>query len=524
MDPYSETYSTGRLLRKAVMVSVLIVEDEILARLGLRQLIDWEKHGYRLIGEAADGSQAMAMIRKSRPDIILLDIEIPQMNGLEILSAIREEKINSRVIVISCHEEFGSVREAMKLGTFDYLRKLDLSEEELLITLDKCMKPAERAPEAKDNDEGLLYRHKLPLHVRYDDLIIHSGLDIFKDGCVFSSVICIIIHDMITRLTVSESVSKWIREMHINSIQIEKGTQYVYYALAEKRERSVFRQLYSFLSGKQYGNLYIGVTEHPAGNVQELTGAIALAEQILYYSYYDSDCHLTFFDTRLEPKTHSPREVSDLLDKLRADVQSFNRAQTEEGIHAIFSLIKNSARIQINVLRRIFMDMLGIYSMIAQSLNGSIEEVSVCGDNCHYQHIMTMNSMNDIEAWFIDFSEAFYQKYFIPYKCAGSDILRQVFEYINKSIERPVHLREAAEYVNLSGTYLSTLFKRETGRNFVDYVNELKMKKACEMLKEGRLVYEVSEALGYEDVTYFSKLFKRYENMPPEAFRRDAKR
>ncbi|EOS34522.1 hypothetical protein C808_05169 [Lachnospiraceae bacterium M18-1] len=87
------------------MYRVLIVEDEILARIGLHQLIQWEKHGFSLLPDAADGEAALELIRKHRPDIILLDLNIPKIDGLQILRHLKEEGIDCKVIVISCNEK-----------------------------------------------------------------------------------------------------------------------------------------------------------------------------------------------------------------------------------------------------------------------------------------------------------------------------------------------------------------------------------------------------------------------------------
>lgn len=121
------------------MKKVLIVEDEILARLGLRQLVDWRKLELELLPDATDGEEALEMIRNSRPDIILLDLNIPRVSGLEILGFLKKEEMKTRVIVVSCQEEFDVVKKAMKLGAYDYLRKLNLSSDELESILEKCL-------------------------------------------------------------------------------------------------------------------------------------------------------------------------------------------------------------------------------------------------------------------------------------------------------------------------------------------------------------------------------------------------
>ena len=94
-----------------------------------------------------------------------------------------------------------------------------------------------------------------------------------------------------------------------------------------------------------------------------------------------------------------------LLDSLKEAVETFSGKESEAVIRQILSTIRTDPYIHINVLRRIFMDMLGIYSMTAQKLNGAIEEIRVRGDNCHYQRLMMMGSLNLIEGWFLEFQD-----------------------------------------------------------------------------------------------------------------------
>ena len=117
------------------------------------------------------------------------------------------------------------------------------------------------------------------------------------------------------------------------------------------------------------------------------------------------------------------------------------------------------------------MDILGIYSMVAQSLDGALEEIELDGDNCHYQKIMMMESLREIEKWFLEFNSIFMEKFWIAYKCSRSEILQKVVKYIEMHITEPIHLSDAAGETGVSSAYLSTIFKKEIGYNFIEYVN-----------------------------------------------------
>ena len=112
------------------------------------------------------------------------------------------------------------------------------------------------------------------------------------------------------------------------------------------------------------------------------------------------------------------------------------------------------------------------------------------------------------------------EKFWIAYKCSRSEILQKVVKYIEVHIMEPIHLSDAAAETGVSSAYLSTMFKKEMGYNFIEYVNLRKIELARQMLQDGKMVYEVSELLGFENSTYFSRVFKRYTDVSPATYRK----
>ena len=117
------------------MRRVLIVDDEVLVRIGIKHSIAWEQNGFELIGEASDGKEALEMIQKLAPDIVILDINMPVLNGIEVLRELKEQKYKGKVIVLTCFNEIEYARIAMKYGASDYVLKTTLNTDELLNAL-----------------------------------------------------------------------------------------------------------------------------------------------------------------------------------------------------------------------------------------------------------------------------------------------------------------------------------------------------------------------------------------------------
>ena len=123
---------------------VLIVEDEVLVRYGLKSAIDWKKLDMEIIGDAANGKQALEIYEKNRPDIILTDIKMPIMDGLEMISNIREKDQDTQIVILTCYEEFIYLQSAMRLGVCDYISKLKMRPVEIEAAMTKIKAQLDR--------------------------------------------------------------------------------------------------------------------------------------------------------------------------------------------------------------------------------------------------------------------------------------------------------------------------------------------------------------------------------------------
>jgi len=114
------------------IVKVLIVEDEILVRIGLKMSVDWERHGYQIVGEASDGIEALRLCESLKPDIVLTDIKMPKMNGLEFIKQLNDKYPDIKAVILSNYDEFSYAQEALNLGTVNYVLKVDVNPDELI--------------------------------------------------------------------------------------------------------------------------------------------------------------------------------------------------------------------------------------------------------------------------------------------------------------------------------------------------------------------------------------------------------
>lgn len=134
------------------MKRILLADDDFLVRSYLSQLVDWEANGYMLAGVAQDGAQALELAEKLQPDIVIADIDMPVMNGISLLQKLRERRHPAKVIMLSCHDDFEYVKEAMRTGAEEYLLKDTVTPEKLLQTLQE-LAPADDTEETQERME-----------------------------------------------------------------------------------------------------------------------------------------------------------------------------------------------------------------------------------------------------------------------------------------------------------------------------------------------------------------------------------
>lgn len=136
------------------MWKVLLAEDEVFVRESVREIIDWESMGFTVVGEAGNGTEALAMIREEKPDLVLTDIIMPGMDGIELLRQTREAGIRSKFVMLTCMSEFEYIRQAMEYGASNYILKLSMNVKDLRETLGKIRAELEKEERQREERRG----------------------------------------------------------------------------------------------------------------------------------------------------------------------------------------------------------------------------------------------------------------------------------------------------------------------------------------------------------------------------------
>lgn len=526
------------------MLKVLIADDEMLVRVGVKSTIEWEKHGFTVVGEAYNGEDALEKITALSPDILLTDIRMPKMDGLELLREIRRRGLSVETVIMSCYNEFELVRTAMRLGASDYLLKLSLTPEELLEVLERVrqkigQRPSADAPRLFDQSDVYdklvrkLWEPDTPagalnelagaagLRLAFE----HAGLFLITvDPAFDQGSLSYPPMDGQTLSMAGNLLHDYLRGQKLGDIVTLESARRRFLAVllpdadAWETARCLRRRLSDYLKL----DVTVGIVEPGLYEAEGLSLFRERWEELMNYRFLQgrggffpfsgreaSSPSVLPFGESLPVKTFIAdiRGVAD-LGKLPPDIRRL-AGQMADG--------RLPRKDCLQMLLSAFYQVSALFSLYGGNLTGLNE---ACGIN-FVESLSGLQFLSDAESWFAGFAQrapAYLEQCGRQWK--SPDIVKAV-AFIQANFHRPVSLQDTAAHIGISAPYLSTLFRRETGQSFIEFLTDLRMERAKELLEDKNIyIYELGERVGYSDPNYFCKVFKSRTGMSPEAYRK----
>lgn len=399
------------------MYKVMIVEDEMFVRIGLEHAVVWEDYGLQLMPSASNGREALELYHKYKPNLIITDVKMPEMGGIELISAIRAENKDIRFIVLTCMEDYKTAKEALNLSVSHYFTKCDLDIDELKEYLTEIVNELSAVVSRTESLEPIDNAAALTRQ---------RWAEFFFDGKMYD----------IDKL--------------LSSSYIPKGVHYLVQLSFELPEE--MKNESSYLSSIL--NLLKEVIE------KQKSGKVLTARRqrvIIIYSFSD--------ETEAE--------------QLRRMVL-FKR-HLEQSMKSYFNL-------SLNIASSCAFDS---FDALAQRWQ-ELQENEVCSN----AQALEVEPLTDTRVLL-------------------------AIDYIREHLSESLTLATVAEHTNFSPGYLGALFKRELNVFFGDFVLNMRIKKAKLLLTQSdEKLYAISEEVGFSDVSYFVKVFKRITGMTPNEYRR----
>lgn len=538
------------------MYKVLIIDDEPIIRKGLRNIINWKSFGCEVVGEAADGLDGSLLIKKHLPDIIITDIKMPESDGLTMIREIKEDVPYSKIIILTGHRNFEYAQEALKLGVTDFLLKPSKIEE-LTAAISRAVRELKFQKDRDEEFEKLnhmfmqnisVLREKLLYDVIYE--INTNREDIrekFKLFNIPERTYCMLLvqNDAGDDNDGGSEISQYDRHLYqfgiINTFNEVFSDKFdvmpvtlnnivtAFLIMPNDDKESLMEVIDKKCTYLQeiicncFGFTVTIAVSSTGSEMTELPQKFSECREALEHKFYMGSNSVIFHS---DVNTFFKYDDHSMLEKLQKalieGVKSGNEPSVKERLKDIFSYIKSidpskkefiknfywNTITSINNIRMSLIsgeegrkpeygELSGLYGLIEKCSN--IEELNILLDESARSVVSKVNSFNSRSIKLV---------------------LRKAVEYLHEHYHEQVTLNEVAEHAFVSTYYISRMFKKEMGKNFVDYLNELRIEKAKELLKDVQFkTYEVAEKVGIPDAHYFSRLFKKYVGVTPTEYR-----
>ena len=488
-------------------IKVFLVEDEMVIRRGIKNSIDWEKEGYIFCGEASDGELAYPMIIKEKPDILITDIRMPFMDGLELCKLVKEELPNIKILILSGYDEFDYAKEAIRLGVTEYLLK-PISSGKLLEALNGVSESIRREKEDKDLVRNLLlFRFTL-------------GEENRKSGELLGEA-----EYAIKKLTERlEYVFEFQRDV--------EGWAFLLMADNEEQMSERVKELSKDLEEimKNYSTIaYFGGIGQPVARLRELEESFREAERALAARFtMELNRIISVEDIRMAQNvdTLDDIEITSFgeIEKTRTMLEKFLNNGAEDEIDEFVDVYINELpeeNLKSVLMRQyIIMDAYIVMMSFCEKIEGIEGEMQAQSEELK-NSMKTIQTLEEIK----NYIRMLLKKIIgVRDTISGrrySDIIEIAKDQIRKTyMSDEISLNTIAAEVGMSPSYFSSIFSKEMGKTFVEYLTEIRMDRAkellmCSSMKTSEIGYEV----GYKDPHYFSYIFKKTQNCTPKEFR-----
>lgn len=535
-------------------IKVFLVEDEMVIRRGIKNSIDWEKEGYIFCGEASDGELAYPMIIKEKPDILITDIRMPFMDGLELCKLVKKELPNIKILILSGYDEFDYAKEAIRLGVTEYLLK-PISSGKLLEALNGVSESIRR--EKEDKDLVRKYMEEMRENTEHEkqkffEQMIAGNLsmaDALETGKKYEMNLSAGMYNLLLfRFTLGKENRKSGELLGEAEYAIEKLTERLEYVFEfqrgvegrafllmadneeqmSERVKELSKDLEEIM--KNYSTIaYFGGIGQPVARLRELEESFREAERALAARFtMELNRIISVEDIRMAQNvdTLDDIEITSFgeIEKTRTMLEKFLNNGAEDEIDEFVDMYINELpeeNLKSVLMRQyIIMDAYIVMMSFCEKIEGIEGEMQAQSEELK-NSMKTIQTLEEIK----NYIRMLLKKIIgVRDTISGrrySDIIEIAKDQIRKTyMSDEISLNTIAAEVGMSPSYFSSIFSKEMGKTFVEYLTEIRMDRAkellmCSSMKTSEIGYEV----GYKDPHYFSYIFKKTQNCTPKEFR-----
>jgi len=513
------------------MLNVMIIDDEDYIREGLKKIIDWNRYGFSICGEAGNGMRGLMKLRELKPDLVIVDVLMPIMDGIEMITELRKDNIECEFIVLSAYSDFKYAQAGIELKIDSYI----LKPIEKPVLIEKICKAHDKIINKRQDRQNIdmsisLSRDKMLQSIILDNTDIHilekyNSLYRFDfPWSMYRVALIEIEYDHTKMITIKMSVKRQI-EMIISENKLGYVFDIENYIgiLINEAELTTDLRIFHYLPAKIHSLCKIDITVSLGCTVEKLTDISSSYHHarkllnrkfVLGYKQVISDVKNMFKCENAWRKY----AVEDIVDILCKAIDANNMEQINNILEGLFqeflSNEYNEDIIKVNYSNIYSAAVSKLASVNPDMKNKLSVSQEILAEICKRPNLQELHGY--MKFIFTVISDELEVE-------RPDDYIRKILDYIERNYNQDLKLETIASLFNYNRDYLGKKIKDKTGKHFNTYLDYIRFKRAKQLLIEGHKVYQVAQKTGFKDVNYFYKKFKLYVGVSPSDYRQNSK-
>lgn len=490
------------------MYKLYLLDDEPFILEGLKYIIDWEEYGFDVVGTSSNGEDGFNFIKNEDVDLIITDIMMPKMTGLELISNLKKINHNAKFIVLSAFQEFQYAKEAISMGAENYLTK-PIDEDELIQTIEGVKKKIEKIKLEKVDTK--IFKNDLILK-----LICNKNNDGVLDRLRLEGVnlnyknLCVVILEFAEGGNINNNILNHIDNLNYEYC-VNLQNQILIIMDKESINKDTLRNLKDDLSSITNEQIYISRGKY-VDSIDNLNCSYQSAKDIHEYKLVYPNIS---WIREYKEKSYNLENI-DYIDfnHLKKLLLNKDNKESLNYIESIFSKLKKDENLTVKQIKtksiEVFLNVYNYFndSKIIKGLDLYLEKV-INSVNLDQIQLELNNMIKHRQSKLEETDDSI------------SPIILKLLRNIEKNYSKDLNLKEISETYNINSIYLGQLFQKETGILFSDYLNNFRVNKAKNLLVETSLkAAEIGELVGYANKNYFYRKFKDIVGITPSEWRK----
>lgn len=518
-------------------MKLLIADDELLTREGLASSIDWESLGIHQIFQADDGIRALHIAKLHEPDIILSDIRMPRMNGIELVEKLTELLPDTSFIFMSGYSDKEYLKAAIKLKAIDYVEK-PLNPEEVRATVVEAINRRQQVLRSRKNEDLLFLETAsnlaLLLTKPYKDnseqieaLAKELSLYLLPESGFVTYIVKLQTEEPISVLIkgVRENLRGFLKNFHLKSVYIRMHAVYhVFHVIGEESTPSpaalssidiFFKEQF-----RPFGFFAVSRGETVNGIARAYSSYASAVVAIQNSFFFPSGTLLRPDDVKSVTFTSEGfMEVGDdtgiFFDALEA--RDLERCLFFlEGLHEKYH---KNYRLLPNQIKDAYYKLFNALNACRQKWKLSADSTGVDSSESVIEYLENCFTYEELHQTLVQRTRLMFER--LDSNVPEDNVIFMIKDYIAKHYGSDLlSIKEISDHVHLSASYVCTYFKAQTGQTLNQYLTEYRMEKAMRLLEDARnQIADISAKVGYSNGNYFSKSFKKFTGLTPSKYR-----